>query len=234
MRGEFRGAERSGLVDAKTAVFAAAALLFATPGVIALRDYRKSFAATVHDGGVSMAQLDALMPSRLGDYTMSRVWQEQANGRVAVESAAYSISGADEVVLGVWLPPSPHSMHESWRARGEDPQVRAERSFATAGGQTVAFDTAFYNDGVTDSLAGNAFCTPTSCTTSQHDERMRLEFSLNPIDFKTRGVRAVSIFFRIETPHNGAPPTAVREQLTAEAQRFLAGVDFRQLSHEFQ
>jgi len=220
-------------VGGKLATFAAIALLFAMPGVLALRSYRKSFAATVQSGGISAAQLNAFMPEELGGYRLSRAWQEQANGRIAVESAAYSVAGQNEATLGIWLPPSAHSMHESWRARGEDPLFRAERSFVTARGP-VSFDSAFYSDGVTDSFAGNALCTPAGCLTTHRQETLRLEFTVRPIDYTTRGVRAVSIFFSVEMPHTAAPPAAVEQQLTAEAARFLAGVDFADLSRKFQ
>jgi exosortase J len=222
------------LSAAKSIAFAFAGLLFALPGAGAIRSHQKSFAAKVNDGAISAAQLDALMPQQLGGYKRSRAWQEEANGRVAVESAAYDMAGSDEIVLGVWLPPSAHSMHESWRARGEDPMTRGNLTFSTAGASPVPFDAAFYSDRVNDSFAGNAVCTPASCTVPQRLDRAHIEFTLRPAGVKTSGGRSVSIFFRVETPHGEEEQAAVRQRLAAEAQRFLSTVDFLQLSREFQ
>lgn len=210
------------------------AILPAYPGAMALRHHRRSFAASVHDGKFTPAQLDNLMPKKVGDFAINRAWQEEANGRVAIESAAYVSSAASEVILGVWLPQSGHNMHESWRARGEDPQNREETVFETANHQAVPFDTAFYSDGVVDSFAGNALCTPASCVHSQDIGGNGLAFTLAPIDFKTRGSRAVSVFFRVEIPHTNNPPAALREALSKEAQRFVGAVDFSELSRKFQ
>jgi hypothetical protein len=112
--------------------------------------------------------------------------------------------------------------------------MRDEVIFATANGVSVRFDTAFYSDGITDSFAGTVYCTPTSCSPSHPVNRVRMEFALDPIDFSTRGRRAVSIFFRIEKPHSDKPRAAVYNQLSLEAQRFVAGLDFTALSRKFQ
>jgi exosortase J len=218
----------------KAAAFAAMALAFAVPGALALRDHRPSFAATVSDGALTPAQLDQLMPRQAGEYKLDRSWQEEADGRIALESASYSAPPSDAVILGVWLPPSRHSMHESWSARGQDPQLRADRTLPTANGRPVLFDTAFYSDGITDSFAGNAICTPSSCLFARHSEPLRVEFTLNPTDFNTRGVRAVPLFFRVEIPHSDKPAEEVRRQLCDEALRFLSNVDFADLSRRFQ
>jgi hypothetical protein len=219
----------------KAAAFAALALAFAIPGAQALRHYRKSFAATIHDGELKPGQLDELMPKQIGEYKLNRAWQEVADGGVAVESAAYAISGSSQVILGVWLPERWHNMHESWRARGEDPQLRGDQSFITAQGRPVSFDTAFYSDGITDSLAGNAFCTPASCILAPlSGEWIHFEFSTAPIDFKTRGQRAVSIFFRVEMPHQGQPRASTYDELSTEAQHFLSQLSLTDLSRKFQ
>jgi hypothetical protein len=124
-------------------------------------------------------------------------------------------------------------MHGSWIARGEDPLRRGDRIFLTAGGQPVTFDTAFYSDGITDSIAGNAYCTPTSCTPSQ-PRPYAILFAVDPPDFESRGHRAVPIFFRIDRPHTSADQSKVFDELTEEAKQFAAGVDFVEISRRFQ
>jgi hypothetical protein len=170
----------------------------------------------------------------VGPYKLNRAWQEQSNGRVALETGAYESDAPGEIVVGVWLPPGQHSMHDSWRIHGEDPEMHANKSFLTAGSRSVAFETAFYSDGITDSFAGNAVCTPTFCLPLNDDRSIRMLFTLNPVDFNTRGVRAVPIFFRVEMPHGSAPGPAAYNELNAEAEKFLMNVDFPELSRRFQ
>jgi len=230
--GELSSGERR-LFVWRAAACAFLALAFAVPGVNAIRTHRRSFSAAVRDGRITEASLDSLMPEKLGSYTRSRAWQEAVNGSTDIESAAY-VDSSGEFILGVWLPANAHNMHDSWMARGEDPRTRGNRTFATAFGQPVQFDTAFYSDGITDSFAGNADCTPAGCIASQPRPKLKMQFVLHPADFNQPGNRAVPIFFRVDRPHGAEAPSAVDQELTAEAQQYLAGVDFAELSRRFQ
>jgi exosortase J len=218
----------------RIAACAAVTLPALLPGALALARYQPSFAADVSNGDITRAQLDALMPRHIGAYSLERQWQETEEGRVWVESAAYARPGGGEAILGVWLPPSRHTMHDSWEVRGEKPQMRRNIGFLTANGSQVLFDSAFYSDGIIDSFAGNAFCSPSSCEVAPPAQRLRIEFVVDPVDFVTRGTRAVPIFFRVAMPHSGAPDARVQEDLTLEARQFLSGVDFLALSRKFQ
>jgi hypothetical protein len=56
-------------------------------------------------------------------------------------------------------------------------------------------------------------------------------------DFKhltARQTRVVPIFFRVESLQTNQPKSATYQALSAEAQRFLSGVDFVQISQTFQ
>jgi exosortase J len=222
------------LLYLRAAAFAVPVLIFVIPGVNALRTHRKSLGAEVRDGIVTPAQLDEMMPKQLGGYALNRSWQETLNGRIMVESGAYDGNSRDEATLGIWLPSLPHNMHSSWMARGEDPLLRANRSFVTAQGREVQFDAAFYSDGISDSIAGNVFCTPVRCSPSEPGSRLDMQFTVDPLDFESRGKRAVPIFFRIERPHTLADSSAIYQELTVEAEQFLAGVDFGEISRRFQ
>jgi exosortase J len=217
----------------RAVAFAVPALLLAVPGVQAIRAYRKPFLARVNAGAIRPAQLDALMPKELSGYILSRAWQERVNGNIRLEDGAYGRPQHDEAIIGVWLPEWGHNMHVSWMVRGETPLLRADRTFITARGP-AAFDTAFYSDGISDSIAGNAYCSPTSCIPSPQRVPEGLVLSLEPPDFETPGKRAVSIFFRIDRPHTSADQSAVFAQLTEEAKAFVAGVDFGEISRRFQ
>jgi exosortase J len=171
----------------RAAVFSALALLFAVPGVNALRTYRKSFSAQVRDGEITTAELDSRMPKQVGAYTLNRTWQEVFGGHIAEELGTYNTGSADPSTIGVWLPERDHNAHGSWIARGEDPLLRGDRPFATADGRLTQFDTAFYSDGVTDSIAGNAFCAPASCVPSQVWPKLNVRIFWNPPDFESPG-----------------------------------------------
>ena len=217
----------------RAAAFALPAVLLAVPGVHAMRTYRSTFLARVDDGSIRPAQLNAMLPQQIGSYTLNRSWQEGANGRIAIEDAAYDRPQHDEAIIGIWLPEWAHSMHSSWMVRGEDPLLRADRTFVTARGPAT-FDTAFYSDGITDSIAGNAYCSPVSCIPSPQRVPEGLVMTIAPPDFETQGKRAVSIFFRIDRPHTAADQAAVFAQLTEEAKEFVAGIDFGEISRRFQ
>ncbi|HEX4312087.1 MAG TPA: exosortase J [Acidobacteriaceae bacterium] len=227
-------AQQKRLVYWRAAVFAAPVLFFIVPGVNALRTHRKSFAAEVRDGIVTRAQLDGMMPKQFGGYLLNRSWQEIKDGRILVESGAYDGTASDEAVIGVWLPSHPHNMHSSWIGRGEDPLLRGDRTFATAEGSATTFDVAFYSDGISDSIAGNAFCTPASCFPSQPGPRLGMHFMVDPPDFESAGKRAVPIFFRIDRPRRSGDRSAIYQELTVEARQFLAGVDLGEVSRRFQ
>lgn len=217
----------------RATAFGVPALLVAVPGIHAIADYHLSFSARVREGILTPAQLDALLPKRIGVYTLSRAWQESGNGRVAMESGAYDRGSGDEAVLGVWLPAYPHNIHSSWMARGEDPLLRGDRVFMTAKGP-AHFDTAFYSDGVSDSIGGNVFCSPAECFSSAAVAEEGLIFAIQPPDFQSVGKRTVSMFFRIDQPHARASQSATHQELTAEARDFLTGVDFNEISRRFQ
>lgn len=217
----------------RAGVFAVAAVFFAIPGLHAIRTWQMTLAAKVHHGRITPAQLNALLPKQLNGYTLNRAWQEEVNGQIRIESGAYDRQQHDESILGIFLPNWAHNMHSSWMARGEDPLQRADRTFVTATGP-AAFDTAFYSDGITDSIAGNAFCTPHSCIPSPERVEEGFTLTLDPPDFETQGRRAVSIYFRIDRPHTSEDQAAVFQELTVEAKEFLAGVDFGEISRRFQ
>ncbi len=228
------GPIRNSSVYPKVAAFAALGLVCVLPGFRAIEHHRKSLVVTFRDGELTRDQLNHLMPQQIGAYRLSRTWQEEDNRELRVELAAYAGPQAREFTLGVWLLPSEHSMNDSWLARGEWPLMRRDVVFPTANGQPVLFDTAFYSDGVTDSFAGNAFCTPSSCLLFHRKPASYLALIVDPIDFSTRGERAVPIFFRIDVPHGSLPAARVYDALSSEARGFVSSIDLPNLSGRFQ
>jgi exosortase J len=218
----------------KVAAFAVLVLIVIVPGVRAIGMNRGSLVASIRKGEVTPRELDDRMPKQLGDYKLSRAWQEMRGSAPVIESGAYRTDTSNEITLGVWLAPSGHSVHNSWLTRGESPQTHITKSFVTAGQRTLSFDTAFYDDGVTDSLTGDIYCTPSICLSPPESaDGMRWGVQ-KTIDFSTRGERAVPIFFVIQTPRTDAPISAIQNKLLDESQSFLRNVDFPGLSEKFQ
>jgi exosortase J len=218
----------------KYAAFIILVLIAAVPGVRAIEFNRESLATSSSSRNMTPQQLDARVPKQLGAYKLVRTWQEQMSGASVLENVAYATPSSHEITLGVWLKPTGHSVHESWTTHGETPQMRTLTDFTTANNRTVSFDTAFYTDGVTDSFAGNTYCTPTHCLSSVDDQsKIHVGFT-RATDFTTRGARLVPIYFRIEMVHTGAPKEEVYKQLAAQSQIFLSNVDLGDFSAKFQ
>ncbi len=228
------GAGKHRITYWKAAAFAILVFIVVVPGTRAIQINRESLVASIRNGEVTPGELDDRMPKQLGNYSLVRAWQEQFVENTILESAAYRSAAPGEVILNIWLMPSPHSVHGSWATRGETPEIRATKSFLTARGQPVPFDMGLYNDGVTDRLAGNIFCTPSSCVSSFGYESSMHFSSTNTMDFATRGIRMVPISFWVEQPHVEAPKEVIYQELSAQCQNFLSGVDFTELSRRFQ
>ena len=191
----------------------------------------------------------ARFPRQIGSFTLTRTWYEQSGGQTLVESGAYSAPGSDEIILAIWVAPLVyyHDANSCWLARGLTPDLVTSLPFVTAQGKSaeksIDLSTGFYNDGVTDSIVVSVVCTPGSCSQSQQvaSEGRLSFFVLKPQISELAGGAAhpVPIMIRIdrlqtEQTHSGAPKTAAQSALTAEAQKFLSGLDPLSLSQAFQ
>jgi exosortase J len=180
------------------------------------------------------------MPSQIGAFTRTRAWEEQIGGTTVEENAAYAAPGSDEVILGVWLSPLSglHDATRCWLARGLQPDTLTTRPFDIAGGESVPLNTGLYSDGITESIVVNAVCTPLSCSQFQHAASTHWAGFLS-LDPQTReaaasGTHSVSIMVRIDRLHASAPKSENYNLLSAEAQKFIAGLDPTSLSKAFQ
>lgn len=219
---------------ARVAAVFVVGLFAAIPALNALRIDHRSVVASVHSGRLQPQSLDDLLPKQLGNFKLVRSWQEQSAGVVSLEAAVYRSASSDEITLGIWLRHSRHNAHDSWTTRGDSAEARSLRSFETANGRLLPFDTAFYTDGVSDRLAGTTDCTPVVCRAgSAFEKNLAFDLSTNS-DFSPDGSRAVPLFFSIERLHESAGKDDIVRSLSTEAQDFLSGVDFGELSRRFQ
>ena len=216
---------------------AALALLVLTvivPGVRAIKTNAESLALAVREGEVTSQELNERLPDHVGGYKLVRAWQERLAGAPVLESAAFQAASPDEIEIGIWLPPSDHSIQRSMMTQGELPREKNLKAMTTAESRMVEFNTALYDDGVTETLIGDTYCSPSSCQASGEDvEGVQMKWT-KVMDHQTRGQRAVPIFFKIQMPHTNAPLDAVYSELFAESQSFLAKLDLTQLSERFQ
>jgi exosortase J len=197
------------------------------------------------DSALSSTASLARFPKQIGQFTLTRTWYEQSGGQTLVESGAYSQSRADEIILAIWVAPFVyyHDANSCWLARGLKPDLVTSLPFVTAEGKSVNLSTGFYNDGVTDSIVVSVVCTPGSCSQSQQvASKGRVSFFvLKPQigDLTGGAAHPVPIMIRIDRlqsgqPHSDASKNETQSALTAEAQKFLAGLDPMSLSQVFQ
>jgi exosortase J len=224
----------------KTAAFSVVLLAVLALPSSALRS-RQSSPASTQSSTASLARF----PKQIGSFSLTRTWYEQSGGQTLVESGAYSQSGSDEIILAVWVAPFVyyHDANSCWLARGLKPALVTSLPFVTAQGKSAELSTGFYNDGVTDSIVVSVVCTPGSCSQSQQvasNGRVSF-FVLKPQigDLAGGATHPVPIMIRIDRlqpdqPHSGASKSVTQSALTAEAQKFLSGLDPMSLSQAFQ
>jgi exosortase J len=213
----------------KCAAFALVVLVTLSLPISSFRKIGKSTAMPV-----SFAER---MPKRVGDFALTRTWYEQQGGTTVLQAGAYSAPGSDEIILGVWVAPvfHIHDVNACWMTRGQLPDLRTSKTFVTALGNSVALNTGFYNDGITDSIVLNAYCTPASC--SHVASRSHFEFLfMQPQLGQLAGAEGhpVSIMIRIDKLHTDEPKNTTYGLLSAEARSFIMGLDPNGLSRAFQ
>jgi exosortase J len=197
------------------------------------------------DSALSSTASLARFPKQIGEFALTRTWYEQSGGQTLVESGAYSAPGSDEIILAIWVAPFVyyHDANSCWLARGLKPDLVTSLPFVTAQRKSVDLSTGFYNDGITDSIVVSVVCTPGSCSQSQQvASKGRVSFFvLKPQigDLTGGATHPVPIMIRIDRvqsdqPHLSAPRNDAQSALTAEAQKFLAGLDPMSLSQAFQ
>lgn len=180
----------------------------------------------------------ARMPARIGNYLLTRTWKEQLDGITMMVDGAYSKAGVPgEIVLGMWVAGSAHDSNDCWRARDQTPQITTTPVFTSANGRTVAFDSGFFSDGITDSALWNARCTTTGCLQVNDLGNSQLGLRLfRPgagKGFSETG-HPVSVLIKIEREHRAETSQATYGELTEQLRDFVSGLDFSQLSQRFQ
>jgi hypothetical protein len=175
------------------------------------------------------------MPTQVGTYRLVRVWQQQQAGALVLETAVFEKAQSGEIEVGIWLAPSEHSIQESLMTHGENPKLRAVTRFTTAAGRIVPFSMALYDDGITDTLTGDTYCSPSACQLGSFKPKEGLHLAITKsVEQTPRGKRVVPIFFKLQVPHTDSGSESAYKASSIECEDFLSHLDLTQLSQSFQ
>jgi exosortase J len=176
-------------------------------------------------------------PSRLGNYTLARTWNETLlSGAVIYNWAQYlPADGGTPIALGI----SPVLLHDPLichTVHGDSPLWQGPLTFAGAGRQPIGFNSALYNDGVTQYLEASTQCSGASCGEFA-TQRTHLGFVFSrPSPQSLLGdapARPVAVLVRAETLDTSISPEAARRKLTADLRTFLASVTLETLTRPY-
>jgi len=233
--GEAFLASDMGLTHWRAAVLTLFVLVAMVVAIRAIRMRSEYLVWAVSRGEVNTTELNGRMPTQVGEYRQVRVWQEQQAGTLVLETAAFEKAGSGEIELGIWLAPTTHTIEISLATHGETPKEKAVALFSTASGRTVSFDTALYDDGVTETLTGDTLCSPSTCESGPYKPKNGIHLAITKtVDHTTRGKRVVPIFFKMQAPHTDSGSEAAYRAMSIECKDFLAHLDLTQLSQSFQ
>jgi exosortase J len=195
----------------------------------------EKLAFAMRRGEISATELNSRMPTQVGAYRLVRAWQQKQAGNLVLETAAFEKGQSGEIEIGIWLAASEHSIQESLMTHGENPKLRAIAQFSTAARRTVPFSMALYDDGITDTLTGDTYCSPSACQLGSYKPRDGVHLAIvKTLEQTPPGKRVAPIFFKLQVPHTDAGSESVYKALSIECEDFLSHLDFTQLSQNFQ
>jgi exosortase J len=177
-------------------------------------------------------------PERLGDYTLVRTWNETLpTGPIVYVWAQYGLAGGGTpIAIGVSPVPDWHDPIMCHFIRGEKPRWRGQLAVSTAEGAPVHFSSAFYDDGVTQSMEASTMCSGGGCGEFA-TERMHFGLVYSRPDPKALlqdgPRRPIRILVRAESLGSDRSDEAAREQLTQDLRGFLGSVRLDELTRPY-
>jgi exosortase J len=178
-------------------------------------------------------------PARVGSYTLSRIWNENAfAGPLVYHWAEYAPdNGGTHISLGVSPVMGSHDTLICHSARGEDPLWRDQITLPTAGNVLISFSGSFFNDGATQYLEATTICNGGSCGEYSSD-RTHFGFVYSrPTSqtlFSQDPQRPIPILLRAETIDTTLPADVARQQMTSALRGFLSSVDLDSLTQPYR
>jgi exosortase J len=203
----------------------------------------RAYANTHSAGDVAQMKADenapGQFPARIGDYRLSRSWNENIfNGPLVFHWAEYApADGGTHISLGVSPVLGSHDTLICHSARGEDPLWRDQLTLPTASNVPVSFSGSFFNDGATQYLEATTICNGGSCGEYSSD-RAHFGFvyskpTANAL-FSQDPQRPIPILIKAETVDTTLPPEVARQQMIAAVRSFVASVDLDGLTQPYR
>jgi exosortase J len=195
-------------------------------------------AASLPSSTSAVAEADKRFPPRLGNYALLRSWNEAlTTGPVVYVWAQYApVGGGTPISIGVSPALGWHDPVMCHFIRGENPLWQGQLTVATAGGNPINFNSAFYNDGVTQHIEAATICSGGACGEFA-TQRTHFGFVYTRPDSETllsdNPKRPIPILLRVETIDMTMPADAARQQLTGELRAFLASVRLDDLTRPY-
>jgi exosortase J len=174
------------------------------------------------------------MPSKIGDYTLVRTWNDTLVGGTIVYTWGEYAEGGQGTRISLGISPvfGVHDAEVCHIARGEDPTWHGQIAALSPAGR-VDLTAAAYNDGTRQWLEASTVCDNGVCRQfSRTSEHVTLVFSYPhkglPMQEDTN--RPVPILLKVETHDTAAPVTTVVPELGEIAARFLKNADLLKLT----
>jgi exosortase J len=197
--------------------------------------------ALSHPQSVTIADPQAVgrFPAHLGQYTMTRTWNEAlTTGQVVYAWASYApADGGTPIAVGVSPTLGAHDVLICHSARGDDPMWQSELTVPTAGDLAITFSSAFFNDGSTQYLEASTVCNGSHC--GEHaTARKNFGFIYSSPDAHAilgdATQRPIPVLLRAESLDMSVPADTARQQLTATMRGFLANANLDELTRPYR
>ena len=192
-----------------------------------------------HRSPIAVADVAAeRFPQRMGNYSLVRSWNETLpTGLVAYVWAQYApVNGGTSIAIGVSPELGWHDPLVCHIIRGEQPLWQGQVTFATAGLIPINFDSAFYNDGVTQYLEASTLCSDGICNESATDRKHFGFIYTRPDPAYLLGAepkRPIPVVLRAETTDVATSSDVTRQQLTKDLRDFVVSVKLDDLTRPY-
>ena len=183
-------------------------------------------------------------PTRVGDYTLVRTWNENLNvGTLLFHWAEYAPASTSpenqgpHISIGISPVLGSHDTLICHSARGEDPLWHGEIALPTAAHDTVSFSGAFFNSGSLQYLEATTICNGSACGEySAASTSFGFVYSRPTPQsiFNQDPARPIPILIRAETIDTTLPADTARQQMTAAIRAFVASINLDTLTRPYR
>jgi exosortase J len=208
----------------------------AAMGVAVLVGFTGAAYAAMHRAPIAVADVASeRFPRHMGRYSLVRTWNESLpTGLVAYVWAQYApVNGGTSIAIGVSPELGWHDPLVCHVVRGEQPLWQGQLTFATTGFIPINFDSAFYNDGVTQYLEASTLCSGGICNEFVTGRKHFGLIYTRPDPQSVLGAgpkRPIPVVVRAETTDIALSSDTARQRLTEDLRNFLTTVSLEDLT----